>query len=144
VKPLKDMGLLIIAGLLASIVVLSGCVQDSPVIFIKKGSTGVSGLDTNWQTSWTTFDANMKTTYNLPATGGVDTNWQTSWVTFDSNMINTYRKYAIDINTSQNIDSDKNIRGNMVKADVNFIIGMDGNKGYIRLDSNCLVLGVYQ
>jgi hypothetical protein len=39
----------------------------------------------------------------------VDTNWQTSWPTFDANMVAQYRKYSVDLNTSQNINSDKNI-----------------------------------
>lgn len=44
--------------------------------------------------------------------GGTDTNWQTSWATFDANMKNQYRKYSIDLNTSNNINSDANISAN--------------------------------
>ena len=48
----------------------------------------IVAADTNWQTSFGIFDANMKATYAV--LGSVDTNWETSWDTFDANMKANY------------------------------------------------------
>jgi len=71
----------------------------------------VAGTDTNWQTSWPVFDANMKATYTqlndtniwidqkiAGISGIVDTNWQTSWPVFDANMRATFVPYIGAIN----------------------------------------------
>jgi len=81
-------------------------------------------LDTNWQTSWSIFDANMKATY---LTSYIDTNWVTSWTSFDSNMSATYRLYTIDLNTTARIQVDKNL--------------LVGPKGYMYDDGNSIVIG---
>jgi hypothetical protein len=60
---------------------------------------------------------------------GTDTNWQTSFTAFDSNMIGQYRKYTVDINTTENVNADKNmnVAGHLNVAqvlnvgDVNFL-----------------------
>jgi hypothetical protein len=39
--------------------------------------------------------------------GQLDTNWQTSWAAFDANMKGTYRYYSIDLNTSANMAASK-------------------------------------
>ncbi|MEO5351585.1 MAG: hypothetical protein H7836_18375, partial [Magnetococcus sp. YQC-3] len=41
--------------------------------------------------------------YNSTTSTITDTNWQTSWSTFDSNMKNQYREYAVDLNTTETI-----------------------------------------
>jgi hypothetical protein len=48
-----------------------------------------------------------------------DTNWQTSWSTFDANMKDTYRKYSVDLNTSKNINTDGNIWASGMFASTN-------------------------
>lgn len=74
-----------------------GCTEQRTVIVADANGGSSSLVDTNWQTSFGTFDANMKATYAL--LGGTDTNWQTSWSVFDANMKTTYKLPWSDTNT---------------------------------------------
>lgn len=53
------------------------------------GNCGGTGTftDTNWETSWTTFDANMKATYNLPALNNFDINALVLQIKSDGNRV---------------------------------------------------------
>jgi hypothetical protein len=120
---------------------------------------GSSSVDTNWQTSFSVFDANMKATYPIKSdvntwgdarylpigTTFTDTNWQTSWSTFDANMKAQYRKYSVDLNTSANISADGNVSATYFKGNGSLLTGIvsggasDGNVyslGIMRSDSN--------
>lgn len=59
----------------------------------------------------------------------LDTNWETSWTTFDANMVGQYRRYSVDLNTSENINADKNINaGSYVNIGANGYIFDDGTQ----------------
>lgn len=79
-----------------------------------------SGIDTNWETSWVTFDANMKATYPVfsdvfswidgnKGAGGIDTNVWTAGLINDQN-------YVMD-----------NIQGVSIKPNNRQLIASDGN-----------------
>ena len=94
-------------------------------------------LDTNWQTSFGIFDANMRATYALKGDvniwidqkiaalpGMTDTNWETSWNVFDANM-----RYYFTLNTDTNVWIDQKIAPYLLQTDANgfFTLKSDTN-----------------
>jgi hypothetical protein len=80
---------------------LTDALIDGNVYGRKNGAwekiTASTFTDTNWQTSWGVFDANMRATYNLPATGGgADTNTFTAGIMGSDN-----NRFKIDLNVSK-------------------------------------------
>jgi hypothetical protein len=61
------------------------------------------------------------------STGVTDTNWQTSFPTFDANMKGQYRKYSVDLNTSANINADGNISATYFEGNGSLLTGINAD-----------------
>lgn len=86
------------------------------------------------------IDTNCAVSHSCPNvlyTGDIttihDSNYATDFIAFDFNMVHQYRKYAVDLNTSENVSADKNVNaGSYVNI---------GTNGYIFDDGNALIIG---
>jgi hypothetical protein len=55
----------------------------------------------------------------------VDTNWETGWDLFDANMIGQYREYEVDLDTSENINADGNISADYFIGEGSLLTGIN-------------------